>query len=205
MITEQNLKQIFPNIKNAAEWAEKFNLYLPRYDITQESEVAMFLAQTGYETQQFTRLKENMNYSSVDRLLAVFPKYFKAMPRQAISLYVGNPEKVGNLVYANRMGNGDEKSGDGYKFRGRGLMHLTGKHNYAKFANFIATPEITNNPDLVAEVKFAILSAIWFWKYNNLSVPAMAGDVDRVTKIINGGTNGLEDRRKLYNRAMQCL
>ncbi len=156
-----------------------------------------FLAQCGHESAGFKAVQENLNYGAKG-LLGIFKKYF---PTEAKALqYERKPEKIANLVYGSRMGNGDEASGDGYKFRGRGYIQLTGKSNYAAFGKAI-NEDITTNPDLVA-TKYPLLSAAWFWSSNGLNTLADKGaddaSVTAITKRVNGGTIGLPDRIKHF-------
>lgn len=173
---------------------------LPLYDIDSKERIAMFLAQCGHESAGFSVLSENLNYSS-KALRAVFSKYFKT--QAAADEYARQPEKIANRVYANRMGNGPESSGDGWKYRGRGCIQLTGKDNYIKFAQDFNKPEVIYNPELVSTPEYAVLSAIWFWNKNDLNRYADAHDVKGITKRINGGLNGYDDRNALYQKVMK--
>ena len=162
---------------------------------------AHFFAQTAHESGDFKAFSENLNYSAKG-LRGVFGKYF---PTDVIAAqYERQPEKIANKVYANRMGNGDEASGDGYRYCGRGLIQLTGKDNYTWFA---ASLHIT--PDEASEYlqtfEGAAQSACWFWETNNLNQWADKGDIVTLTKRINGGTIGLEDRIKHYEHALHVL
>jgi len=154
---------------------------------------AHFFGQTSHETGEFTILTENLNYSS-DGLKKTFPKYF---PGNLADLYAKKPEKIANRVYASRMENGDEKSGDGYKFRGRGALQLTGKENYKAFELYLHKQEIITNPDLVATT-YSFESAMFFFDKNKLWAICDKGINDEailaLTKRINGGTHGLADR-----------
>ena len=154
---------------------------------------AHFFAQTAHETGGFKLFSENLNYSA-DGLQKIFGKYFPGTLEES---YAKNPEKIANRVYASRMGNGDEKSGDGWKFRGRGALQLTGKDNYTAFAQYLQKPEILTNPDLVATV-YSFESAMFFFDKNKLWSICDQGINDAailaLTKRINGGTHGLEDR-----------
>lgn len=159
-----------------------------------------FFAQTAHETGNFSAFSENLNYSA-DGLIKIFAKYF---PANALALgYARKPEQIANRVYANRMGNGDEKSGDGYKYRGRGALQLTGKDNYKTFSDYLKKPEIMDTPSLVAE-DYSFDSAIYFFDKNKLWDIADKGFGDDTIKLlskrINGGYNGLEDRLKLTNK-----
>lgn len=154
---------------------------------------AHFFAQTSHETGGFKTFSENLNYSA-DGLQKIFGKYF---PNNLEESYAKQPEKIANRVYASRMGNGDEKSGDGYKFRGRGALQLTGKDNYKAFADYLKKPEIMTNPDLVATT-YSFESAMFFFDKNKLWSICDQGINDAailaLTKKINGGTHGLDDR-----------
>ena len=159
-----------------------------------------FFAQVAHETGDFRAFSENLNYSA-DRLLAVFPKYFKS--NAAALKYGRNPEAIANIVYADRMGNGDEASGDGWKYRGRGALQLTGKSNYQAFSDFLKKPEIMENPDLVA-TDYAFESAIFFFTRNNLWSICDKGlteeTIRQLTRRINGGFNGLDHRIALTRK-----
>lgn len=156
---------------------------------------AHFFAQTSHETGGFRLFTENLNYS-VDGLKKIFGKYF---PGDMAATYARKPEKIANRVYASRMGNGNEASGDGWKFRGRGALQLTGKDNYTAFAKYLGTDEVLTNPDLVA-TKYSFESAMFFFERNKLWAICDRGINDAaitaLTKRINGGTNGLDDRLK---------
>lgn len=163
------------------------------YKLTPER-AAHFFAQTAHESGNFTAFSENLNYSA-QGLQNIFGKYF---PGNLEESYARNPEKIANRVYASRMGNGDEASGDGWKYRGRGALQLTGKSNYQAFADYLKKPEIITNPDLVASV-YAFESAMFFFDKNKLWSICDKGVNDasilELTKRINGGTHGLDDRK----------
>lgn len=203
MLTVETFRSIFPRATNPSEWVLQLNRLLPQYGINTEKRISAFLAQTGHESAGYTALKENLNYSA-QALNAVFPKYFKIAGRDA-NLYARKPEKIANVVYANRMGNGNEQSGDGWKFRGRGLIQLTGRTNYQRFANYINNQEVVETPDLVCSYEYAILSAIWYWNLMNLNTYADKSDIKTMTKLINGGYNGLDERVKLFNKILKVI
>ena len=185
-------------------WHEALAMILPDYEINTKPRVAMFIAQCAHESGGFKFIKENLNYRW-ESLRKIFPKYF---PNDQIAQqYASRPNKqeaIANRVYASRMGNGDEASGDGYRYCGRGLIQLTGKSNYENFAMSIETP-VEEIPHYLATFEGAIQSACWFWETNNLNRWADQGDVLTVTKKINGGTIGLQDRIKHYNHALHVL
>ena len=176
-------------------------MILPDYEIDTIPRVAAFLAQTAHESGNYKFLKENLNYRATS-LRKVFPKYF---PTDALAnKYAHNQAAIANRVYGNRMGNGPEESGDGFRYCGRGLIQLTGKNNYVKFAESIDTP-VEEIPDYLATFEGAIQSACWFWEENNLNRWADQGDILTLTRRINGGTIGLDDRKKHYSHALKVL
>ncbi len=175
-----------------------------KFQINTPLRLAHFLAQCGHESGGFKATSENLNYSTKG-LMGIFKKYF---PTEALAnAYQRQPQKIANRVYANRMANGDEASGDGYKFRGRGYIQLTGKDNYTRFGNAIGE-NILSNPDVVSG-KYALLSAAWFWSNNGLNKLADGGATDAVvttiTKRVNGGTIGLADRIKHFKEYYHLL
>ena len=199
--TPEKLAKCLSRNKNTAALHEAFSTVLPRYEITTVERVAAFLAQCGHESADFTVLKENLNYSA-EGLHKVFPKRFPSV--ESANPYNRNPEKIANKIYSDRMGNGPEASGDGFKFRGRGAIQLTGKENYSKFAASLGM-------DLTAAVAYcetpegAIESACWFWTTNKLNALADATDIVGLTKRINGGTIGLEDRKHHFENNLIVL
>lgn len=170
---------------------------MEKFSINTPIRLAHFLSQAAHESGNFKFLKENLNYSA-DSLLRVFPRYFK--DKATADKYARQPEKIANRVYSSRMGNGDEASGDGFKFRGRGYIQLTGKDNYKAFSTFIGE-DCVANPDLVSD-KYPLTSAAWFFDKNKLWAICDRGAGDDVvlslTKRINGGTNGLADRKSKF-------
>ena len=158
------------------------------------------MAQCAHESGGFTALHENLNYKA-ESLCKVWPRYFNLSNADD---YAHQPEKIACRAYAGRMGNGDEASGDGWSYCGRGLIQLTGKNNYQAFADSIQT-DISQIPAYLQTFEGAIQSACWFWENNNLNACADAGDIVKMTKIINGGELGLDDRTARYNHALQVL
>ena len=198
-IDVQKFKKVFPNSIEPDKFCNLLDNLLPAAGIDTKERVNMFLAQCGHESGGFSRFTEGLNYSAKG-LRATFPKYF---PDDDTALkYERQKEKIANRVYANRMGNGPESSGDGWKYRGRGMIMTTGKDNYTEFSKYSGIDAV-NNPDLLSsDMSAAIKSAIWFWNKNGLNKFADAKDILGATKKINGGTNGLEDRKKHYNELM---
>jgi putative chitinase len=177
---------------------------LPDYDINTPQRVAAFIAQCAHESGNFTALHENLNYRAVT-LRKIFPKYFPT--DELAEQYASQPNKaelIANRVYASRMGNGDEASGDGFRYCGRGLIQLTGKENYSWFAASIEIP-VEEVPAYLQTFEGAVQSACWFWETNNLNQWADKGDILTLTKRINGGTIGLDDRIKHYNHALHVF
>ena len=201
--TEDAVKELIPKVKNFDEWYNNLLNTLPEYDIDTPKRVAAFMAQCGHESGGFTLMQENLNYSAKG-LVGTFKKYF---PTEAHAKpYERKPEMIANRVYANRMGNGDEASGEGWYFRGRGIIQITGKNNYTKCSQSLFESNVlVENPDLLLESEYAIHSACWFWSAARLNELADIGDMKTMTKRINGGYIGLEDRINHYNHAIEIL
>ena len=196
------LKEMGVSETDAVQYLRDFEKTLPKYGIADSKvRLAHFFSQILHESGLLRFDMENLNYSA-KALRAVFGKYFKTT-KQA-NAYARKPEKIANKVYANRIGNGSEASGDGWKYRGRGLIQLTGKANYKAFAKWIGDPRIMDDPDLVAS-EYAVQSAVFFWDKNRLNTVADQNDVVKMTKRINGGTNGLTHRRELLHKAEGLL
>ena len=199
--TKQQLKEMIPKNPYVDQWFEAIYEILPEYEITTPQRVAAFLAQCAHESGGFVFLKENLNYKAAS-LRRVFPKYF---PDDAIAAqYAGKGEMIANRVYANRMGNGDEASGDGFRYCGRGLIQLTGKNNYTFFAGSLDIP-VEEASEYLQTFEGAVQSACFFWEQNKLNQWADKGDILTLTKRINGGTIGLEDRIKHYEHALHIF
>jgi putative chitinase len=199
--TREQLSSIIGNNPDLDGWYEALSSVLPEYEIDSPQRVAAFIAQCTHESGGFKRLKENLNYKA-ESLVRVFPKYFPSL--DLAKQYAHDQEKIANRVYGGRMGNGDESSGDGFRYCGRGLIQLTGRNNYTKFAESIGMT-VEEVPSLLETFEGAVKSACWFWKTNNLNQYADAGDILTMTKRINGGTIGLEDRVKHYNHALEVF
>ena len=204
--TLEQLEKIIPGNNKAEYWFDALYTILPEYGITTKRRVAHFLSQCAHESANFRRLEENLNYSA-KALNSVFSRYFGNPPKRSAYEYARNPEKIANYVYMDqyrryKMGNIYE--GDGWRFRGRGLKQLTGRDNYTAFGASIGL-SAEEAAEYVATEQGAVESACWFWDTNNLNSIADSDDVVRVTKRINGGTNGLEDRQIRYAQAMKIL
>jgi putative chitinase len=204
MLTLSQLKQLLPKNPYVEHWHHALFQLLPDYDINTPNRIAAFVAQCAHESGGFMVLKENLNYKPAT-LRKIFPKYF---PNDQIAQeYASKPNKqvaIASKVYANRMGNGDEASQEGYKFCGRGLIQLTGRSNYQAFADSLEM-NIDDVPEYLQTFEGAAQSACWFWETNKLNQWADAGDILTLTKRINGGTIGLEDRKKHYEHALHVL
>lgn len=201
-ITKDQVEQLLHGNPDIDEWSSAMSLLFPKYEINTPARIAGFVAQCGHESQNFKTLEENLNYSA-EGLNRTFPKYFVKAGRDA-QAYHRQPEKIANVVYANRMGNGDTASGEGWKFRGRGVIQLTGKDNYSRFAKYVGK-SIDETIEYLKTKQGALESACWFWKTNGLNEIADSGDIVAMTKRINGGTIGLEDRQKHYTHALAVL
>ena len=204
MLTADLIKRVFPACADPAGWARALAPALERYEINTKARLASFLAQTGHESSQFNRLVEGLNYKTALRLMAVWPKRF---PTQASALpYVGDAKKLADFVYANRLGNGGVASGDGFRYRGRGLIQVTGRSNYAA-AGAALGMKLVEDPDLLLVPANAAMSAAWFWSSRGLNALADdrtddndLEDFTEITRRINGGTVGLKDRLLALNR-----
>ena len=174
--------------------------FIQQNGITDPKEQAMFLSQLDHESGGFKVLSENLRYKP-ESLLKVFPKYFKSI-EEACQAAAGGPEAIANRVYGNRMGNKQE--GDGFKYRGRGFIQLTGRDNYAKAGKDLGI-DLLGNPDLASQPETAAKIALWYWKQRGISRPAQSGDIEKVTRLINGGTNGLDDRKSKYTKYLSMV
>jgi putative chitinase len=199
-IRQDQLAQILPGNPYVEHWCDALNKILPDYDVSTPQRVAAFLAQTAHESGGYSALHENLNYKA-ESLCKVWPSHFTAA---IANDYAHNPERIANRVYAGRMGNGDEASGDGWNFCGRGLLQVTGRVNYQAFADSVGM-NITDVPAFLQTFEGAVQSACWFWENNNLNAYADSGDFVTMTKKINGGTLGLDDRTARYRHAMQVF
>ena len=207
-ITVQQIMRAVPtaNRERATEFVAVFNEWCERFEINTTARVVHALSQIIHESGGFKYVEENLNYSA-SRLLQVFPKYFN---RLNVNDYAGRPEKIANRVYANRMGNGNEASGDGWRYRGRGFIQLTGKNQYLAYQNSgFCNGQLVYHPEWLNKAPGHTKSALWFWWKNGCNQLADLdhGDgkigedvVTKITRRVNGGTNGLSNRLYLYRR-----
>lgn len=201
-VSKETLVKMLKGNPKADAWAAALINILPKYEINTDRRIAGFIAQCAHESLNFTVLEENLNYSATN-LEKVFSKYFSKAGRKA-SEYAKKPEKIANIVYASRMGNGDTASGDGYKFRGRGIIQLTGRDNYTNFGKSIG-----KSPDEVisylSTMEGALESACWYWKSRNINRACDNNDIVEMTRLVNGGNIGLADRREKYQENLKLI
>jgi putative chitinase len=200
-ITIDQLQVCLPQAKhtNLEKFVEGINETFEHFEINTPARMAMFLAQTAHESANFAATQENLNYQA-KALMAFWPKRFSGVAEQ----YARHPEAIANRAYCDRMGNGNEASGEGWAYRGRGLIQLTGKDNYRHCGDALGIDLLTN-PDQVADNPVAVLSAGWFWDTRKLNQWADQDDVTTVTKKINGGTIGLQERTAHYHHIKEML
>ena len=205
-LTEQKFNKLYP--KALPGIYQEIIQNVQKAGIQTDNQLAMFIAQCAHESAGFQKFQENLNYSS-DGLRKTFPKYFQVVTAQQYG-YIKNKagvitkkaDQVGiaNIVYANRMGNGPASTGDGWKYRGRGVVQLTGKDNYTRFQKWLGDPEILSNPDkILSSAKLIVLTGVFFWDVNKLQG---ISDFVLLTKRVNGGTIGLEDRTREYKELL---
>jgi len=197
MINALQLQQLGIGI----EWVGPLNETFAKFGLVNVDEQAAFIGQCSHECNHFKTLEENLNYRA-ETLHQLWPQRFPTM--EIANAYAHQPSRIANKVYGGRMGNRDEQSGDGFRFHGRGLIQLTGHDSYYHCGQALGV-DLVANPDLVATPKYAALSAGWFWSTHNLNAAAAAEDWTKVTKIINGGTFGIEERVALTKHAIAVL
>lgn len=192
--TQNLLRQIMPSAPT--RWLEALVDEAPKWGIDTDTEMASFAAQLAHESVEFTRLEESLNYS-VGRLMQVWPRRFPTI--EDASLYARQPERLANFVYASRLGNGSQASGDGWYFRGRGPIQITGRRNYTRCALALGQP-VDQQPDLLLTPRIGILSACWFWKVNGLDLHDDDLEVRAETRLVNGGEHGLAQRQAYFDK-----
>lgn len=201
--TQEKLAHLIHKNKEPGFWYNAMCEYLPKFEITTAARVAGFVAQCQHESLDFTILQENLNYGAKG-LRGLFGKYFPT--DELAKQYERKPEMIANRIYANRMANGPESSGDGWKFRGRGILQITGRANYTQCSRDLFQDDtLANDPDLVRTPEYAVITACWFWHKNQLNQICDRGDIVLLSKKINGGTIGLEDRIAHWNAALDVF
>ena len=215
MIEVKHLQAV--GVKDPEKWIDAIRHTCEEFEINTPQRIAGFLAQTAHESGGYTMLSENLNYKAAT-LAACWPNRFavlgpdkkpkkengKLVPSAVANSIAGKPELIANMVYSSRMGNGPAESGEGWKYRGRGLKQLTGKDNYARCGRDLGI-DLVGNPDLLLEPLYAARSAGWFWKANSLSTFADKGDIEGMTKKINGGLIGYAQRKALYDKCLAAI
>ena len=200
-ITTEQLKAICPRINDVDQVVTAMNGFFSPYGIVTYERICAFVAQMAHESNEFNSRVENLDYSA-ERLRQVWPRKFPSKGQAA--LYAHSPERLANYVYADRLGNGDEASGDGWRFRGRGWIQLTGRANYQAFCAD-TNLDVLLSPDLLSTHSAAAMAACWFWQRNKCNAFADLGDFESLTKRINGGLNGLPDRIKYWHKAQMVM
>jgi putative chitinase len=203
VLTLEQVKLLLPGNTQCDGWLVALNNNLLNFDINSPLRIAAFISQTAHESNSYNTLKENLNYKA-DQLIRVWPKRFNTAN---VEEYAHNPEKIANFTYANRNGNGDVASGDGWKFKGRGPIQVTGRENYSQCSQAVyGDDRLLHTPELLETDKdAAVKSACWFWNSKNLNSLADEGDIKKITLRINGGYVGLDDRIARYNSALSIL
>lgn len=212
IITPLHIKTVAPMCRKVDAIVSVLNKRLDEFEINTKFRLAHFLAQYAVETADFNALVENTNYTTPERLVAIFPKYFyltvPVLKKKSAKEYAGKPQAIANYVYGNRMGNGPESSGDGYKFRGAGFCHLTGRSNYTFFQKDMGkyfAHSVVDHPEQLQEIEGGALAGFWYWKQANINAAADKNDNTLVTKLVNGGTNGISDRNNKLTRILKVL
>jgi putative chitinase len=200
ILTAEKLKTIINNNPEYMEWFILLDKFLPKYEINTPKRIAAFLANVTHESADFKYLEENLNYSK-QRLLAVFPKYFNA---SNVDKYARKKIAIASRIYANRMGNGPESSKDGWTYRGKGLIQITGKNNTTSVSRHV-NKSIEETCQYLLTKEGALIGSLYFWKKNNINLIADTGDITRVRKAVNGGTIGLTDTTARYNNILKIL
>lgn len=205
-LTIIELRRIFPHteVGTLVTFVGPLNAVFGEFEIDSTARVACFLAQFGHETQGLSRLEENLRYTTVEALQLAYKAQWNALDWDDAWGYLNQPERLAARVYANRNGNGDESSGDGWKYRGRGLCHLTGKANYAR-AGYALGLSLVEEPDLLLLRGPAVRVGGWYWHHAKCNEYADAGEFEAMTRAINGGLNGLDDRLKYRAQALEVL
>jgi len=201
--TAETLALMLPRNANCTEWFFYLDQIIPDFNIITEQRIAAFISQCSYESGQFLSLEENLNYTS-QRLVEVFPRYFPTL--ESAEPFAHQPELLANKVYGNRLGNGDETSGQGYMFRGRGIIQLTGRANYYQCSlDLYDNDSLLLDPDKLLTIPGAIYAGVWFWFKNKINDIADTGNISHITQTISGSTNTLPQRLALYNKCLGII
>lgn len=206
MITSDLLQSLGAKYEHAALYATPLQIAADRYDISTPRRVACWLGQLAHESARFSRVVENLNYSA-DGLARTWPARYAGSdgkPNATAMRLHRKPEEIANLTYAGRMGNGSAGSGDGWRYRGRGLIQITGKQNYARCGDALGL-DLIRQPESLEQPMYAALSAGWYWHQAKLNDLADSLAIAKITRLINGGTHGLQDRIELTNKALHAL
>lgn len=209
MITEKILLNLGVKPEIANVFIEPLQLHLPTFELTTDLRVQHFIAQALHESNYFRSLRENLNYTPI-AILKTFNKKVERFTKQEAEKYgrtkdhAANQKMIGNIAYGNRNGNGDWPTGDGYFYRGRGIFQITGKDNYFAFGKY-ATIDCLSDPELLTIPNWAVLSACWYWETRNLNQVADTDNVEKVTKIINGGLNNIDERKALLVKCKRYI
>ena len=203
MISDDQLAAIAPALapEQRRQYVEALNAAMEEFDINTPLRLAAFLAQTAHESKNFSKREEELSYSA-ERLKVVWPARFPDLAKA--QQYARNPEKLANFTYGNRNGNGPEASGDGWKYRGRGFIQITGRANYQACGDGLGI-DLVEGPEKLLQPDLAFRSAAWFWSSHKLNPLADVGDIKKITRVINGGVVGLDERLKLYNKIKKLL
>lgn len=201
-LKQEHVAEMLKGNKNIDEWYNAMVKILPKYEINTPNRIAGFVAQCGHESANFTVLEENLNYSA-ETLEKLFSKYFSKAGRNAAD-YAKKPEKIANVIYASRMGNGDTASGDGWKYRGRGTIQLTGNENYTNFGKSVGK-SVDEVIEYLKTIEGALESACWYWNSRKINAVCDANDITKMSKLVNGGTIGLAERKKHYDHNLTVL
>lgn len=212
MVTSQQMNKFLSSLPatRISELTEAVNYVSVKFDLSTLRRLRYFMAQTAFESDDFTRFSESLYYTTADRIRQVWPSRFTTTGEPGkldAKLFVKNQEKLANTVYANRLGNGAPESGDGFRYRGRGAIQLTGRKNYLDASmELFGDDRLVQNPDQVAtDMKVCLLTAGWFWSHNGLNALADSDEFTKVTKIINGSTSTVKERLVTLRRANQSF
>jgi putative chitinase len=205
LVTAADLAAVCPKGRYLGQVATALNDSGPKWGVDTARKMAALLAQCAHESAGFTAFSEDLHYRTVRQLRAIWPSRFESLTDTDAQVYTRNPQRLANLVYSGRMGNGGPESDDGWRFRGRGLIQLTGRDNYSRFARSLGRPLDDGFLRWVEQPEGAVTSALWFWNDANLAGQLERGGIDAVSKRVNGGRHGMLERRSLFERLVHIL